>query len=63
MYRVLASRPKTIQTEEVAYITEGKTVYFHKITSWPELGTANSYEEAREKFGGRPVLEHIGNVH
>lgn len=29
-------------------------------TNWKCVGTADSMEEAREVFGGRPVLEHIG---
>jgi hypothetical protein len=59
MYRVLTPSPQTTKTTEIAYITEGKPTYFHRITGWRELGTAKDYAEAREKFGGRPVLEPL----
>jgi hypothetical protein len=64
MYRVLSPRPRTVQTDEIAFIHEGKPVYFHKVTTWPELGVAKNMEDAREKFAGRPVLgEWIGETH
>jgi hypothetical protein len=64
MYTVLSSRPRTVETSEIAFIHEGRPVYFHKIVTWPEMGIAKDYEDARQKFGGRPVLgEAIGKTH
>jgi hypothetical protein len=61
MFRVLPPSPKTEKTSEVAYTADGRPVYYHRITAWPAIGTAKDYAEAREKFGGRPVLEEIKN--
>jgi hypothetical protein len=63
VFKVLAPRPKTEKTGEVTQGPDGEQIKWHRIASWPELGTAKSYEEARRKFGGRPVLEYIGKVH
>jgi hypothetical protein len=62
MFKVLATRPKTERSGEVTPSPEGE-IKWHRVKDWPELGTAKDYEEARRKFGGRPVLEHIGNIH
>ena len=59
MYRVLRSHPLTERTGEVTYGSDGEPIKWHRVTSWPVLGTAKSYHEARAKFGGRPVLEPI----
>ena len=59
MYRVLATAPKMVKTGAVTQTPEGP-IHWHRVTEWPHLGYANSYEEAREKFGGRPVLEFVG---
>jgi hypothetical protein len=62
LYRVLSPRPKTEKTGEITYDSDGEAIKWHKVISWPELGTARDMQEAREKFGGRPVLEYIGNL-
>lgn len=58
-YRVLTSRPQTERTDLIAFTTPEGPIYFHRCKEWKTLGFAESYEEAREKFGGRPVLELI----
>jgi hypothetical protein len=63
MYKVLSTRPKTERTGEVTTGPDGEPIKWHRVTSWPELGTAKDMEEARRKFGGRPVLEYIGKIH
>lgn len=62
MYRVLRPSPLTRKTsEQVPGADPG--VRYHEVTTWPVLGYATSYEEAREKFGGRPVLEEVDDLH
>lgn len=61
MFRVLSPAPKTEKTGEFTQTPEGK-IHWHRVTEWPHLGYAESMEEAREKFGGRPVLEWAGKL-
>ncbi len=67
MWQVLSARPFTERTGEKAYVadTRGEPTILHweRVKDWPILGTASSYEEARRRFGGRPVLAWIGNTH
>ncbi len=64
MYAVLSPSPQTQKTDQQFRDPEsGRTLHWHRITTWPQIGTANSYEEARAKFGGRPVLQWIGKTH
>jgi hypothetical protein len=59
MYRALRSSPLTRKTDEQVPGAE-PGVRYHEVTRWPVLGIVQSYQEARERFGGRPVLEWIG---
>jgi hypothetical protein len=61
MYRVLSTRPQTERSGEVTHSPEGE-IKWHRVKAWPELGTAKDMQEAREKFGGRPVLQWIGRL-
>jgi hypothetical protein len=63
MYKVLSPRPKTEKTGETTIGSDGELIKWHRVTSWPELGTAKDMEEAIRKFGGRPVLQWIGEIH
>lgn len=64
MFQVLAPAPIFEKTDKVAFTSpDGKPVYFHRVTGWKELGFAKDYEEARQKFGGRPVLVDISATH
>jgi hypothetical protein len=74
LYRVLRPAPLTERTGEVTYDgdqqvvsqdTTDQQIRWHRVTSWPELGTiqAKSAEQAirmaREEYGGRCALEEI----
>lgn len=59
LYRVLATVPNMVKTGEVTQTHEGP-MRWHRVTSWTHLGYADSYEDARQRFGGRPVLEFVG---
>ncbi len=65
-FKVLTPRPQTERTgEHSSYYEDGRQVAIHweRVKGWRVLGIADSYEQAREKFGGRPVLEWIGSTH
>lgn len=59
VYRVL--KPRYSKTGETTQTPDGLIKWYR--VDWVDLGVANSYEEARAKFGGRPVLERIGRLH
>jgi hypothetical protein len=61
IYRVLATAPKTEKTGEASMSPEG-LIRWHRVVEWRHLGYADSYEDARARFGGRPVLELIGRL-
>lgn len=63
MYRVLSTRPETEKTGESFMQPNGEIGRWHRVVAWRELGTAKDMEDARQKFGGRPVLEFIGQTH
>jgi hypothetical protein len=52
MYRVL--RPHYIRTGEIR--EDGKP---YVRVEWIEMGRADSLEQAKERFGGQPVLEKV----
>jgi hypothetical protein len=64
MYQVLSTRPITERTGEKSQARDAegniRTVHWEEVTTWPILGMAKDYDEARAKFGGRPVLQWIG---
>lgn len=55
-FRVL--RPFYERTGETQYSAEGKTVHIQQVR-WIEIGRAGSMQEAKERFGGYPVLEAV----
>lgn len=67
-YRVLRSRPNTEKTGQVVY-EDGQTLKVHRVIGWPVLGTVQASSErqalgiARERFGGRPVIESADAIH
>jgi hypothetical protein len=63
MYKVLSTRPKTEKTGETTIGSDGELIKWHRVVTWPELGTAKDMEEARRMFGGRPALQWIGEIH
>lgn len=58
VYRVLSTAPKTERTGDVTPTPEG-LIRWQRVTDWPCVGYADSYEDARRRFGGRPVLELV----
>lgn len=63
MYRALNTQPWTRPTGEVERTKAGEEIRWHKISGWKELGLVQSMQEAKDKFGGSPVLEDIGEIH
>ena len=59
-YRVLHDYPRTEKTGETSMTPDG-VVKWNR-AEWRHKGYANSMEEAKEKFGGYPVLERIGRL-
>jgi hypothetical protein len=62
MYRALSTQSWTRPTGEVEKTKTGEEIRWHRITGWKELGIVSSMKEAKEKFGGSPVLEDIGRL-
>lgn len=60
MYRVLALAHSLTGVKELDH--RGDLVEIHRV-HWLEKGVAQSFEEAKAKFGGCPVLEEIKGVH
>jgi hypothetical protein len=56
-YRVL--RPFYERTGETQHSAEGKTVHIQQVR-WIEVGRASSMQDAKDRFGGYPVLEAVG---
>lgn len=62
VYRVLLDYPRMERSGETTQTPDG-TIKWNRVSSWGHRGYANSMEEAKEKFGGYPVLELVGSVH
>lgn len=60
IYRVLHDYPRTEKTGETTQTADG--IIKWNRAEWVHKGYANSYEEAKAKFGGYPVLERIGRL-
>lgn len=60
-FRVLKDYPKLEKTGETTQTPEG-LIRWHRVKEWEHVGYADSFEDAKEKFGGYPVLEWCGKV-
>lgn len=61
MYRAL--KPRYEPTGEVTQRQDGGVIAWERVAEWKDLGLVESLDEAKRRFGGSPVLEHISNVH
>lgn len=60
-FRVLKDYPKVEKTGETTQTPDGLIKWNR--AEWIHQGYAESFEEAKAKFGGYPVLERVGAVH
>lgn len=58
----IALKPLYEKTGEVTYGPDGKPMPWFRV-AWAALGRVRDMAEAKQKFGGSPVLEWAGTAH
>jgi hypothetical protein len=59
MFKAYKSAPKTEKTGETGRGPDGEKIHWHRVVGWVLQGTVRDMQEAKQRFGGSPVLERI----
>jgi hypothetical protein len=59
MYRAYKTQPKLEKTGETTIGSDGELIRWWRVVGWTEQGTVRDMKEAKERFGGSPVLERV----